>query len=106
MNSIVFQTVIGIKIIQDSRTGFDAITAKLRDMVQGTELKNFIIDSDGKVTFTANANNTASLDSFIGKISMENDNPFTGSVLSGLNREVGGGFSYSVSTQYLFSKPK
>lgn len=103
---ILKNKVIGIKIIQDSRTGFDTITAKLRDMVQGTELKNFIIDSDGNVHFFANANNTENLDSFIQKISMENGNPFTETVLSGLNREVGGGFSYSVNTRYLFSKQK
>lgn len=94
--------VAGIKIIQDSRTNFAAITKKIRDTSSGTNLRSFEIDSDGKISLSAEVNSITDLDNFINRISLEKDNTFDKSILSGLTRKPNGGFTYSVTAQYLF----
>lgn len=98
--------VSGIKIIQDSQTNFASIVGRLRDVTADTRLKNFIVDSDGRINLSASTDDIPRLDSFIQGITSEINNPFGQTLLSGLRRDPGGGFSYSVNTKYFFTKAK
>lgn len=98
--------VMGVKIIQDSRTNFASMAATLGEVTTGTTLKSFIIDSDGRIRFLGMAGDLQILDSFTKKISAEDNNPFSKTVMSGLRREPGGEYSYTMEMQFVFSKPK
>lgn len=98
--------ISGVKIIQDSQTNFAVIVKKIQEVAQDTSLKSFTVDSDGRILLSASTDNITSLDNFISNITFDANNPFSKTTMSGLRRDPGGGYSYSINTQYIFSKVK